>query len=101
MVRLPATRPGGASWPAKRSGPSPDSDPGRLRLSFRLDRFGEAVADPEHGFDVARADLLADVLDVSIDRPFVRLERHASHRVQQLRAGEHTAGLPRHQSDDL
>src|SRR5690348_6745070 len=66
--------------------------------SLRRRRFGEAVPDSENRQQVARRarvrlDLAADVLDVSVDGALVRLERHAAHGIQQLRAREHPAGL--------
>src|SRR5438874_8773639 len=64
-------------------------------------RFSETVADAEHRLDVLLPDLLPDVLDVGVDRALVRLERDASHGVQQLRARENTARLPSHQRHDL
>src|SRR5712692_5510985 len=100
MARLPATTAGAASWQARRSNPSLASGPGRRRPS-PLCRLGEAVADSEHRLDVLRTDLLADVLDVGVDRALVGLESDASHGVQQLRAGEHPARLARHRGSDL
>src|SRR6266566_8302808 len=89
-VRLPATTAGGGQA----------LDPSRALGSF-FGRFREAVADSEHRLDVLLPDLLPDVLDVRVDRALVRLERNASDRVQELRARENTARLPRHQSHDL
>src|SRR5258708_14321075 len=43
-----------------------------------------------------RLALSPDVLDVSVDRPLVRLECHPSHRIQHLRPREDPARLPRH-----
>src|SRR5438105_4410287 len=74
--------------------------PSRDRCSS-LSRLGEAVADSEHGFDVRLPDLLPDVLDVRVDRALVRLERNASHRIEQLRTREYPARLPGHQGHDL
>src|SRR2546422_4015209 len=90
MARLPATT--AAGGPASVSIRGPDSLLGRLR---------EAVADAEHRLDVLLPDLLPDVLDMRVDRALVRLERDASHRVQQLRPREHPARLPRHQRHNL
>src|SRR5438105_2316936 len=100
MARRPATTPGGASWPATRSGPSLASGLGR-RLPSLLGRLGEAIAHAEHRLDVLLADLLADVLDVGVDRALVRLEGHTPHRIEQLGSREHAARLTRHQSHDL
>ena len=36
-----------------------------------------------------------------VDRALVRLECNPAHRVQQLRAREHAAGLPRHRGEQL
>ena len=59
---------------------------------------GQLVAHAEDSLDVARPrgvglDLAPDVLDVSVDRPFVRLECVAVDRVEQLGAREDSAGL--------
>src|SRR2546430_17117101 len=89
-VRLPATTAGGGQA----------VDPSRGLGSF-FGRFSEAVADAEHRLDVLLPDILPDVLDVGVDRALVRLERNATHRVQQLCACEDSARLPRHQGHDL
>src|SRR5215510_4622770 len=96
-VRPPATTTDGAWSPATRSSPNPASGLGRRPLS----RFGEPITDAEDRFDVARTDLPPDVLDVRVDCPLVRLERHAAHCVEELRAREHPARLTGHQGDDL
>src|SRR6266576_3406140 len=88
MVRLPATRVGGG--PA--AGPSAASS---------RSRFGEPVADAEHGLDVLSTDLLADVLDVRVDRALVRLEGDTAYGVQELRPGEYAARLAGHRGHDL
>src|SRR5258708_20288505 len=64
-------------------------------------RLGEAVAHAEHSLDVVLSDLLPDVLDVGVDSALIRLERHASYRIEQLRAGEYPAWLPCHHGHDL
>src|SRR5207244_5392114 len=74
--------------------------------SFRRRWLGEAVPDAKNRQQVARRprvglDLAADVLDVGVDRALVRLERHAAHRIQQLRAREHAARLPRQGREPL
>src|SRR5256885_12693969 len=74
--------------------------------SFRRRRLGEAIPNPENRKQVARRprvglDLPADVLDVSVDSALVRLEGHAAHRIQQLRAGEHAARLARQGREQL
>src|SRR5258708_10388404 len=74
--------------------------------SFRRRRLGEAVSDPENRQQIARGprvglDLAPDVLDVSVDSALIRLERHAAHRIQQLRAGEHPARFARPGSEQL
>src|SRR5205809_8139123 len=74
------------------AGPSPASS--RCRL-------GEAIADAEDGLDVLLSDLLADVLDVCVDRTLVRLKGNAAYGVQQLRSGEHSTGLSGHRGHDL
>src|SRR5437879_6962667 len=89
-VRLPATTAGGGRAVV----------PSRGLGSF-FGRFSESVDDPEYRLDVLLPDLLPDVLDVGVDRALVRLERDASHCVQQLRARENTARLPSHQRHDL
>src|SRR5205807_2141555 len=98
-ARLPATTMAAASLQATRSDPSLSSGPG-LRLPSCRNRFGEAVTHAEHGLDVVRTDLAADVLDVRVDRALVRLDRHSSHRVEQLRSRKHPSRLARHQGHD-
>ena len=71
---------------------------GRARQGARL---GDAVADAVDGQDVARLarvrlELPAEVLDVRVDRPLVRLEGDAVDGVEQLRAGEDAARLAGH-----
>src|SRR2546430_5001723 len=88
MVRLRATRVGGGRAVV----PSAASS---------LSRLGEAIADAEDGLDVLLADLLADVLDVCVDRTLVRLKGNAAYRVQQLRSREHSTGLSGHRGHDL
>src|SRR5258708_33080266 len=66
----------------------------------------ESVADAENRQNKTRRtrvrlDLSPDVLDVSIDRPLVRLECDPMHRIQQLRPREYPARLPRHGSQRL
>src|ERR671937_479308 len=63
--------------------------------------FGEPIADAENRFDVRRADLAADVLDVRVDRPLIRFKRDSAHGVEELGAREHAARLARQQSHDL
>ena len=65
-----------------------------------------AVADAVDGEEVPRRarvglDLAADVLDVGVDRPLVRLEGHAVDRVEQLRAREDAPGLARQRRQQL
>src|SRR5438309_11430307 len=92
----PSVRVGTVRLRATTAGGDPAVVPSRGLGSF-FGRFSEAVADAEHRLDVLLPDLLPDVLDVSVDRALVRLERNASDRVQQLCAGEHPAGLAGHQ----
>src|SRR5579859_2588680 len=87
-VRPPATTVGGGRGAA----PSADS----LFLGL-----GESIADAKNSLDVVLADLFPDVLDVRVDRALIRLERHASHRIEQLSAGEHPPRLPCHRGQDL
>src|SRR5260370_10736183 len=66
----------------------------------------ESVADAENRQNKTRRtrvrlDLSPDVLDVSVDRPLVRLECHPSHSVQQLPPREYPSRLPRHGSHHL
>src|SRR5207302_2831221 len=96
----PSVRVGTARLQATTAGGGRAVVPSRGLDSF-FGRFSEAVADAEHRLDVLLADLLPDVLDVSVDRALVRLESHAPHRVQQLSSGEDSARLPRHQRHDL
>src|SRR5687767_11617983 len=64
------------------------------RESARQLRFvGESVADAIDGLNVSgraavRLELPAQVLDVRVDRSFIRLEGHAANGFQQLRASE-------------
>src|SRR5213593_4224142 len=74
---------------------SPATSEGPVAVSF-----GELVAHPVHGEDVARAarirlDLPPDVLDVRVDGALEGIDVGAAHRVEQLRAGEDAAWLSR------
>ena len=85
--------------PARAAAPSPARRP--ADPSARPDRasrlgLGEAISHAEDGLDVARGariglELAPDVLHVRVDRPLVRLERHAVDRVEQLGAREDPA----------
>src|SRR4029453_6151706 len=69
-----------------------------LRRSGSRPLVGESVADAVHREQVARRprvwlELAPDVLDVGVDGPLVRLERHAGDRGEQLRPREDPARL--------
>src|SRR5262245_39386999 len=66
----------------------------------------EAIADAVHRQQVARRprlrlELAANVLDVGVDRPLVRLEGDAVDRVEELGPGEDPAGLRRERRQQL
>src|SRR5881397_152133 len=68
--------------------------------------IGEAIADAVHRQQVTRLariglELATDVLHVRVDGTFVRLERDAVHRVEQLRACEDPARRARERSEEL
>src|SRR5579884_1312160 len=70
---------------------------GRRTSPRYLFPVAELVSHPEHGLDVARLariglQLVAQVLDVAVDRPLVALERRTLHAVEELLAGPDAAG---------
>src|SRR6266508_1898966 len=91
-------------------GPPPD-DRGRAHGGpdlgpYLWSRIGEPVPDAVDGQQVARPGggrlkLLADVLDVGVDRPLVGLERDPVHRVEELAAGEDAARLAHQHRQEL
>src|SRR5438093_4294423 len=76
------------------------------RVHPSLVELPEAVADAVHRQEITRhrrirLELASDVLHVRVDRSLVRLERDTVCGVEQLRAREHTTGLPRHRGHEL
>ena len=100
---------GGARPPAPvgsgRGGRARYGPPASGSVTRRL-RFGQRVADAVDRQHVAgsghvRLELAAQVLDVPVDRPLVRLQAEAVDRVEQLPAREHAPGLAREGGEEL
>src|SRR5882672_11928375 len=93
--RGPSVEVGTVRPPATRAGDGQAGVPSRA-LGSSLGRLGESVADAENREDESGRsrvglDLLAHVLDVRINRPFVRLEGDSSDSVEELCAREYPA----------
>src|SRR6266508_333607 len=79
---------------------------GGRRPGPRRSGIGEPVPDAVDGEQVPgasrhRLELLADVLDMGVNRPLVGLERDAVDRVQELATGEHAARLAHQRRKEL
>ena len=95
-----------AQGPSPGQWPQPPREAGERRRSRVQVRVRERVSDAVHGPDVAGRtriglQLAAEVADVAVDRPLVRLEREAVYGVQELRARPDAPGLARQRRQQL
>src|SRR5437773_9190779 len=84
--------------PMGRRSPSASGTAGPILLAAALASRGQPVAEPRHGLDrdagvAPRLQLLAQALDVRIDRVVVDIRQVAPDLLQELGPGQHPAGV--------